>query len=133
MSAEHGYYVGNDQSTARTVGRRRKADPLDHTYYIQGDGDTRRQVDPRVPPPTNTPRWRATCEVCPWLGAWHDGHPDGPAAANADGIEHRTTSLGKPGWDRCDVCGRRVLDTALCDQHAQAYEDSLANDKDPWQ
>lgn len=102
----------NATSRGHHEGRRLKGEPLDHTYYIQADGDTRVWYDPKV---TANPdaRYRATCDVCPWLGDWHDGR-DGPELADFDGHVHRTDSLGTPGWDHCETCGMRVAPGKQC-------------------
>jgi hypothetical protein len=133
MTAPHGYLDANAHNHGRPVGRLRKADPIDHTYYLQAAGDTAVRVDPRQVPATNPPRWRATCDVCPWLGDWHEGYPDGPIAADADGAEHRVNSRGLPGWAHCPDCGRRRATDALCDICAARLEDHYTdNRKDPW-
>jgi hypothetical protein len=131
MSPVHnGYHDGNVYSRGKLKGRRRQADPLDHSYYIQGDGDTRHFVDPRAAI-ADTTRWRSVCDVCAWAGPWHPGWPDGAKAADVDGFRHRNEALGAPEWGHCPECGARTPDNALCALHAQAYEDHLT-DKDPW-
>lgn len=133
MTAAHGYHNAAAFNHGRQIGRRRAADPLDHTYYLQPAGDTRVHVDPRVPPPTDTPRWRATCDVCPWVGQWREGYPAGPVAADADGAEHRVSSRGLPGWEHCPDCGKRQPDDALCGRCAAALEAHHDdNRQDPW-
>jgi hypothetical protein len=130
--APHGYLDGNEHNQSQPAGRLRKADPLDHTYYIQHAGDTRRRADPRARGAAG-PRYRATCDVCPWVGEWRTGvYPGGSKQADADGAEHRANSRGIPGWGHCPECGTRTADDALCDRHAQAYEDHITDQKDPW-
>jgi hypothetical protein len=131
MRAEHGYHDANANARGRKVGRVKRADPTDHYYYIQSDGDTRVFTDPRTDHTDNS-RYRATCEVCEWVGPWRSGWPTGAKSADNDGYAHRTESLGVPGWTYCATCETRHSDDALCERHAAELEQHFEDTKEGW-